>query len=482
MPRIAFLLAVGLLLAGCNGQLRTTANREPQQPRQLPSGAVQANGPILSYANVVDTIAPAVVTIRTSQRVQVPQQFPFFDFPFAPQMFGGGTPRTPAQTEIQQSLGSGVIVRADGYILTNDHVIGGAKDIKVDLINRRTYSGTLVGEDAPSDLAVVKIAASGLPVLPLGDSDQVRIGDVCLAVGNPLGLGESVTSGIVSAKRRSTNNVGSGSFQDFLQTDAPINRGNSGGALVNTRGELIGINSEILSSNGGFIGIGFAIPSNMAKNVMEQLIHNGKVQRGMLGVTVQAVTSDIAASLGLNQVEGVLVNAVNAGGPADQAGVKQGDVILQINGQGVNGPNELRNAVADMTPGSEVTLTLWRNGNQQQVRVHLGTLTAQTAQQAQSGNAGGQLGVTVSPLTAARAAQLGLSAGTQGVVVDALDPNGAAAAAGLQQGDVIQEVNRQPVKTPNDMANALRTTGGRPALLLINRGGQRLFVAVPLAR
>ncbi len=478
MPRIAFVAGLVLFLTGCSAQFRTPTNQESRQARQLPSGTVQVNGPILSYANIVDGIAPAVVTIRTSQRIKVPQQFPFFDFP---QLFGGGVPRSQPRTEVQQALGSGVIVRADGYILTNQHVIDGAKDIKVDLSNRQTYSGTLVGQDAPSDLAVVKIDASGLPVLPLGDSDQVRIGDVCLAVGNPLGVGESVTDGIISAKGRSTNSVGSGSFQDFLQTDAPINQGNSGGALVNTRGELIGINSAILSSNGGFVGIGFAIPSNMAKNVMQQLIRGGKVQRGMLGVTVQPVTSDIAASLGLKQVQGVMVNAVNAGGPAEQAGVKQGDVIQQINGKDVNGPNDLRNEIAAMSPGTEVTLTIWRNDAQQQIAVKLGALSAQTAQQAQLGNAG-QLGVAVTPVTPSRAAQLGLGPGAQGLVIDSIDPNGAAASAGLQEGDVIVQVNRQPVRTPNDLVNALHASANRPALLMIDRGNQTFFIAVPLTR
>jgi S1-C subfamily serine protease len=258
----------------------------------MPSGAVRESGPILSYADVVDRVAPAVVTIRSSRRVRAPQQFPFFDDPFFRQFFGGGNPRSRGgNTQVEHALGSGVIVQADGHILTNHHVVDGAEDIKVELNSTRSYSAKLVGSDAPSDLAVLKISASDLPVLQLGDSDKVRVGDVCLAVGNPLGVGESVTAGIISAKGRSTDTVGGGSFQDFLQTDAPINQGNSGGALVNTRGELIGINSQIVSSNGGNIGIGFAIPSNMAKNVMSQLLGKGTVRRGMLGVGIQPVTA-----------------------------------------------------------------------------------------------------------------------------------------------------------------------------------------------
>ena len=257
------------------------------------------------------------------------------------------------------ALGSGVIVRADGHILTNHHVIDGAEDIKVDLNNRQTYSAKLVGSDAPSDLAVLSIRASGLSVLPLGDSDKVRVGDVCLAIGNPLGIGESVTAGIVSAKGRFSS-VGAGSFQDFIQTDAPINQGNSGGALVNTRGELIGINSQIVSSNGGNIGIGFAIPSAMAKNVLNQLVEKGSVQRGMLGVSIQQMTSDLAAGLGLEGVRGVLVTGVTPNGPADKAGIKSGDAILQLDGKDVHESNEFRNEIAARQPGTEVNLTISR--------------------------------------------------------------------------------------------------------------------------
>jgi S1-C subfamily serine protease len=295
-------------------------------------------------------------------------------------------------------------------------------------------------------------------------------------------VGESVTSGIISAKGRATETVGSGSFQDFLQTDAAINRGNSGGALVNTRGELIGINSEILSSNGGFIGIGFAIPSNLAKNVMDQLIRKGKVQRGMLGVAIQPVTSDIAASLGLKEVRGVLVNSVNPGGPAERAGIKQGDVILQLNGKNIDSGNELRNEVAALSPGTDVNLTISRDGSQHQIRARLEPLTGQPSEQSSGGGGGGQLGVTVEPLTPNLAAQLGLSRATNGVVIDSVDPDGPATDAGLQQGDVIQEVNRQPVRSASDLNDALGKSRNRPPLLLVNRGGQRTYVPVPLTR
>jgi Do/DeqQ family serine protease len=448
----------------------------------MPGGSAAVTGPLLSYADVVDRVAPAVVTIRSSQRVRAPQQFPFSDDPFFRQFFGGTVPRE-GRTQVEESLGSGVIVRSDGYILTNHHVVDGADQIKVDLIgSRRAYSAKVVGSDPPSDLAVLKIGAGDLQVLQLGDSDRVRVGDVCLAVGNPLGVGETVTSGIISAKGRATG-LSNGSFQDFLQTDAPINRGNSGGALVNTRGELIGINSQILSPTGVNIGIGFAIPSNMAKTVMNQLIGKGKVQRGMIGVTVQPVTSDLAAGFGLKEARGIVISSVTAGGAGDKAGLKRDDVVLQLNGKDVSDANVFRNEIAAMAPGTEVTLTLWRAAAQQQVRVRLGEWTGEVAgeqrQDGGGGEAGGRMGITAEPLTPEIAAQLGLRRGTQGVVVTRVDPAGPAAQAGVQAGDVIQEVNRQPVRSPSEVRDALQRSGNRAAVLLVNRGGQTIYIPVP---
>jgi serine protease Do len=267
-----------------------------------------------------------------------------------------------------------VIIDANGYILTNHHVIDGAEQIKVDLNDNRTLDARLVGADPPSDLAVLKVEANNLPVLTLGDSDRTRVGDVVLAIGNPLGVGQTVTMGIISAKGRQTG-LSNGSFEDFLQTDAPINRGNSGGALVSTNSELIGINSQILSPSGGSIGLGFAVPSNMARTVVEQLINSGKVKRGQLGIVVLRIPSEEASKLGVNQGPGVVVYQVQPGSAADRAGLRRGDVITSLNGAAISDPNTFRNMIAGIGPGNEVTLTVKRDGQEQQVRATLGEFT-----------------------------------------------------------------------------------------------------------
>ncbi|MPZ76458.1 MAG: Do family serine endopeptidase [Deltaproteobacteria bacterium] len=328
--------------------------------------------PRSSYAEVVDSVAPTVVTIRAEKRVRAPRQHPFFNDPLFRDFFGGlfdGAQRGSPRPQI--GLGSGVIVKPDGYIVTNHHVIDGAEAIKIETADHRIFDAKIVGSDPPSDLAVLKIGADKLPVLSLADSDKARVGDVVLAVGNPLGIGQTVTAGIVSAKGRSTG-LSDGSFEDFLQTDAPINQGNSGGALVNATGQLIGINSQILSPTGSNIGIGFAIPSNMVSNVMDQLIKSGKVQRGALGIGIQPVTPEIASSLKLSDARGVIVNMVTPNSAAAQAGIRQGDVITSFNGEPVVDGNSLRNRVARTQPGTEVKITVIRDGNEQQLSAKLG--------------------------------------------------------------------------------------------------------------
>ncbi len=269
------------------------------------------------------------------------------------------------------ALGSGVIVQHDGTILTNHHVIDGAEQIQVELTNHRVFKAKVVGSDPPSDLAVLKIDAKDLDALSLGNSDQVRVGDIALAIGNPLGLGQTVTAGIISAKGRATG-LSDGSFEDFLQTDAPINQGNSGGALINTRGELIGISSQILSTSGGNIGIGFAIPSNMARNILDQILEGGKVHRGQLGVSIQPMTPELASKFGLSDVQGALVNSVIPNGPAAKAGIRQGDVIVDFNGAAVTDGNTLRNHVASTAPGTKVNLGIFRDHQKQQIQATLG--------------------------------------------------------------------------------------------------------------
>jgi serine protease Do len=335
--------------------------------------------PVSSYADVVAKAAPAVVTIHSSARVRQPQQFPFMDDPFFRQFFGDrATPQAPAE-RTREGLGSGVIIDPNGYILTNHHVIDGADQIKVDFSDNRTLDAKLVGSDPPSDLAVLKVEATNLPTLTLGDSDRTRVGDVVLAIGNPLGVGQTVTMGIISAKGRQTG-LSNGSFEDFLQTDAPINRGNSGGALVSTASELIGINSQILSPSGGSIGLGFAVPSNMARTVVEQLIRGGRVRRGQLGITVLKIPSEGAAQLGIREGPGVAVYQVQPGSAADRAGLRRGDVITALNGTGISDSNTFRNQIAATSPGSEVTLTIKRDGREQQVRATLGEFTPQAEQ------------------------------------------------------------------------------------------------------
>ena len=377
--KIALTLAIMILLLGaCNRggdrfELGSSANPSSGGSTALPP-ANTAVVPVASYADIVSKATPAVVTIHARMRSRQPQQFPFFDDPFFRRFFGErGNQQAPSQPP-RQGLGSGVIVREDGYIVTNHHVIDGADQIEVDFSDNRTLQAQVVGSDAPSDLAVLKVNAGGLPVLVMGDSDRTRVGDVVLAIGNPLGVGQTVTMGIISAKGRRTG-LSNGSFEDFLQTDAPINRGNSGGALVSTNGELIGINSQILSPSGGSIGLGFAIPSNMARTVMEQLVNTGRVRRGQLGIVVLEIPSEEASRLGVTQGPGVVVYQVQSGSAADRAGLRQGDVITALNGQPVTDPNSFRNAIASTPPGSEVTLTVKREGAERQVRATLGEFT-----------------------------------------------------------------------------------------------------------
>ena len=387
--RAGLLLSVTILIClavACNRQdgrnVRLTSASDPVANNSSTPAPASTNPtatmPTMSYADVVSKAAPAVVTIHSQMRVREPQQFPFGNDPFFQEFFGDRVP-PPAPERRREGLGSGVIVSQDGYVLTNHHVIDGADRIKVDLNDNRTLEAKVIGTDPPSDLAVLKVEASGLPVLGLGDSDRTRVGDVVLAIGNPLGVGQTVTMGIISAKGRQTG-LSNGAFEDFLQTDAPINQGNSGGALVSTNNELIGINSQILSPSGGSIGLGFAVPSNMARTVMEQLIKTGRVRRGQLGIIVLKIPSEEASKLGVTEGAGVVVYQVQPGSAAERAGLRRGDIITALNGTAVDDPNTFRNIIAGSAPGTEVTLTVKRDGREQQVRATLGEFAPQPEQ------------------------------------------------------------------------------------------------------
>ncbi|MEQ1731946.1 MAG: trypsin-like peptidase domain-containing protein, partial [Vicinamibacterales bacterium] len=334
------------------------------QTSPTPAPSRESTGFRTSYADLVKRVAPSVVTIRTERTGRVEPTALEGD-ELLRRFFGedpGDTRRgRQPQPFAERALGSGVVVSRDGYILTNNHVVNGASTIDVEFSDGHSLKAKVVGLDEPSDLALLKVEAANLPVLAMGNSDAVQVGDVVLAIGNPLGIGQTVTMGIVSAKGRATG-VGDGSYEDFLQTDAPINQGNSGGALVSMNGELVGINSQILSTSGGNIGIGFAIPSNMAGHVMAELRTEGRVRRARLGITVQPVTSEVAASLNLKDVGGAVVKDVAPQSAADRAGLKSGDVVLSFNGRSVTDANMLRNRIGESTPGSKATVGFSRAG------------------------------------------------------------------------------------------------------------------------
>ena len=453
-----------------------------------------AEGPSRTgFAPVVKAVLPDVVNISTSKVVKaseqkqfdMPDDMPpffqqFFGRNFGPnQQFGPNSDNRSMRPRDQRedSLGSGVIISPDGYILTNNHVVEGATDVRVTFSDKRQLKAKVIGADPKTDIAVLKVEGSGFPAITIGDSSKVQVGDYALAVGDPFGVGQTVTMGIISALNR--GNLGIEDYEDFIQTDAPINPGNSGGALVNDRGELVGINTAILShGSGGNEGIGFAIPINMARNVMSQILDHGKVNRAYLGIMVQDITPGISKAMNLKDMKGVLVGDVTPSGPASRSGVQRGDVILEVNGKPMEDSRELRNSISMMNPDSTVKLKILRNGNPTDVSVKLGDLPSDKEQAKTEGGSSDKAldGVTVENLDAQSARQLGLPAAATGVVVTDINPTSSLASAGLRRGDVIQEVNHQPVRNVTQFEEAMRKAGDHP-LLLVNRQGSTLFLA-----
>jgi len=432
----------------------------------------------MGFTGILKPALPAIVSITSSRVVKAPQN-QLFNNPLFWQFFGGQLPQGPQQQR-EQGLGSGVIISPDGYILTNNHVIDKATDIKVMLADKRQFPGKVVGADPKTDIAVVKIDTNGLPTIPLGDSSRIAVGDYSFAIGNPFGVGETATMGIVSATGR--NGLSIEDYEDFIQTDAAINPGNSGGALLDAKGELIGINTAILSGgSGGNQGIGFAIPVNMAKYVMDQILKHGKVIRGYIGVGIQEVTPDLAKAFHVTAEKGALVGNVDNNSPGAKAGLQRGDVIEELNGQPVNGPNDLRLQVGTMAPGTTVQLKVNRNGQDRDVSLTLGEAPAGKAANANSeGSADNSpmRGVQVDELTNDIRQQLGLGPDVKGVVVTEVPDGSAAAEAGVQRGDVIEQVNRQPVNSVSDYHHLISAAGRQAVVLLINRGGATTFVVV----
>jgi serine protease Do len=432
-----------------------------------------------SYAPIIQKVAPSVVkifvTAETSERPMSGAGPDFFRRFFGDQFgFDNRGFDNPGEPQLQHALGSGVIVSPDGYILTNNHVVKNAKEIKIALNDGRNLPAKVVGTDPESDIALIKVNANNLQALTLTDSDKVEVGDVVLAIGNPFGVGQTVTSGIVSAKNRAT----SGEMdEDFIQTDAAINPGNSGGALVDTQGRLVGINTAILSRSGGSQGIGFAVPSNLCRWVMESLVKTGHVERGFLGVQIQDLTPSLAEAFKIERTNGALVSDVTAGSPAEAAGLKSGDVIVDFNGQPVEDASQLKLHVAETTPGSTVQVVVNRNGETKNLSITVrekskNELASSKQEQGQNGQGDALHGVAVSELDQQTREELKVPANIHGAVVSEVSPNSAAYEAGLREGDVILEINHQPVKNAQDAVNlTTKPTGGETLVKVWSRGG-----------
>jgi serine protease Do len=462
-----------------------------------------------AVADLVDRVSPAVVTVLATQEEEQTasndtgrggaspfgpgspfdeflRRFGLPDGPGIPNLPGSpfGQNDGPQQEHPRGvAIGSGFVIEDDGFIVTNNHVVDNAESVKVRLSDDREFDAKVIGTDQQTDLALLKIEAENLPELELGDSDVVRVGEDGIAVGNPFGLGGTVTRGIVSAMAR---DIAAGPYVDFIQTDAAINRGNSGGPLLNLEGEVIGVNSAIYSPNGGSVGVGFAIPSNTVQTVITQLENNGSVQRGWLGVSIQNVTPEIAAAIGMTDEHGALVSEVVANSPSDGV-LKTGDVIVGFDGKPVESSRELPKLVAAAAPDAEVKLDVLRQGKEEQLSLKLGKFDDQRMASNDQGNqpqasaASDKLGATLEAITPTAREQLGLDNDVSGVVITSLDGNGRAADAGLEVGDVILQVGDTSVSNPRDVDQAIASAKSDAILMQIERQGAKIFVGVKLA-
>ena len=457
----SLLIGLGIGVDASHGGLSSSNTAAPE-----PTPAPTARG-LPNFVALAKRLKPEVVNISTTQTAQqldAPNSFGQRD------RFGAASPREQLK---QRSLGSGFIIEPDGLILTNYHVVDNAEKITVRLLDGRELAGKVVGKDQKIDIALVKISARDLPVAPLGDSDQLEVGEWVMAIGNPFGLDNTVTSGIVSAKDRQ---IGAGPYDHFIQTDASINPGNSGGPLVNLQGEVVGIDTAIFSQSGGNIGIGFAIPINLVKELLPQLKSGGKITRGWLGVSIQGITPDLAASLGLDQAKGALVSSVVQNSPADRAGIKAGDVIVGYEGKEINNANDLPFLVAGTPVGKTVSLQVFRGNKQTPLTVAIGKMKEEEVIASPSEQ--DDLGLTVEQITPDIAEDLGLEH-SRGVVITAVAPDGPGDEAGFQPGDIIREINRQPVKDLSDYRKIIATAKqNRNILFLVQREDNTMFLAL----
>ncbi|MCK5140052.1 MAG: DegQ family serine endoprotease [Thermodesulfovibrionia bacterium] len=476
---IIFFIVISIVLGYIVGKLdfispKTVKHVHTYTP-QVPENIA---GDSTAFSDIVKAVSPSVVNISTTKIIKRDSS-PFSHF-FDPFNDFFESFRIPKKWK-ERSLGSGVVVSSDGYIITNNHVIERADEIKVILYDKQEYKGKIIGKDPKTDVAVIKISAKDLPAVKWGDSDGLQVGEFVLAFGNSYGFSHTVTMGIVSAVGRA--NVGIADYEDFIQTDAAINPGNSGGPLVNIKGELIGINTAIFSRTGGSQGIGFAIPSNMVELVMKQLVKEGKVTRGWLGITIQSVTPELAKEFGLKNGKGALVSDVFSGSPAEKAGIKRGDVILQIKGRTVRDSESLRNIVAQTEAGSRIKLKIIRDNKPVSLTATIAEYpedlskasVRQPEQRLEEKNY--LAGFTVIDITMEIAKQLGLSRGEKGVVIVKVEPYSAADESGLKKGDVIQELNKKRVTNLRDFNNITsHIKEGDAVLLYVNRGERKFYI------